>query len=123
MTFDFIDTYVVFGFILLTLFIVLAACIDRYKSDRWSRVLNAEYLAMVATQNRTFEHKNHERLAEFSWEVEAVHVARSSRSQKRVLRDRRGQIVATHYEQIVVADLVELLPVVKTPLLLPPATV
>jgi hypothetical protein len=65
---DFIDTYVVFGFILLTVFIVVAARIDRYMSYRWSRVLNAEYLARVA-------------------------------------------------------DLVELLPLVKTPLLLPPATV
>jgi hypothetical protein len=120
---DFIDTYVVFGFILLTVFIVVAACIDRYKSDRLSRVLNAEYLARVAKQNRTFEYENHERFTEFSWEVEAVHVARSSRSQKRVLRDRRGRIVASHDEEIVVADLVELLPVVKTPLLLPPAVV
>ena len=80
MTHDFIDTYVVFGFILVTVFIVLAACIDRYKSYRWSGVLNAEYLVRVARQNRTFEYRNHERFA-------------------------------------------ELLPVVKTPLLLPPATV
>ena len=80
MTHDFIDTYVVFGFILVTVFIVLAACIDRYKSYRWSGVLNAEYLVRVARQNRTFEYGNHERFA-------------------------------------------ELLPVVKTPLLLPPATV
>ena len=41
MTHDFIDTYVVFGFILVTVFIVLAECIDRYKSHRWSGVLNA----------------------------------------------------------------------------------
>ena len=126
MTHDFIDTYVLFGFIFGMLVIILAVCVDRYKSLRWSSMLNAEYLSRVASQAasfRTFEYKKPQPLAEFRWEVETVHVAGANRSRKRVLRDRFDRIVARHYEQIVVVDLVEALPRVKTPLLLPPATV
>ena len=122
---DFIDPYVVGGFILVTSFIILAACIDRYRSHRWGRILNAQYLARAASQAssfRTFEYQNHERFAEFRWEVEAVHVARGSRSRKRVLRDRLGRVVANHYEQLVIADLNHM-SLVKAALLLPPATV
>ena len=126
MTHDFIDTYVVCGFILVMVFIILAACVDRYKSYRWSTMLNAEYLARMTSEARsfaTFEYQNHQPLTEFRWEVEAVEVTGATRSRKQVLRDRLGRIVARHYERIVIADLVETLPNVKTPLLLPPATV
>lgn len=126
MTNNFIDTYVLVGIFLGTLFIALAVCVDRYKSYRWSSMLNADYLARVASQAanfRTFEYPKPQPLAEFRWEVEAVDIAGATRSRKRVLRDRFNRVVARHYEQIVVVDLVEALPSVKTPLLLPPATV
>ena len=125
MTHGFIDTYVVCGFIFVTLFIILVACIDRYKSRRWSRMVNAEYLARVASQATSFgpfEDQSRQPFPEFHWEVEAVHVADCFRGRKRVLRDQSGRIVARHYEQIVLADLVEVLSTVKAPLLLPPAT-
>ena len=113
MTHDFVDTYVLFGFIFGMFVIILAVCVDRYKSHRWSSMLNADYLARVASQAahfRTFEYQKRQPLAEFRWEVETVDVAGAARSRRRVLRDRFDRIVARHYEQIVVVDLIEALP-------------
>ena len=76
MVHGFIDIYVMCGFIVVMLFMILAACIERYILLRSSRILNAEYLARVASQSfGTFEYQNRQPLAEFCWEVEAVPVA------------------------------------------------
>jgi hypothetical protein len=113
---DFIDAYVVYGFISVLAFIILLVSIDRFLTRRRSTVLNAEYLARVQSQTRnfgTFQSQSQSRttrlpfaaaLAELPWELEAVHVTGSSRSRTRVLRDRLGRTVATHYEEIVAGD-------------------
>ena len=83
MTNDFIDAYFLFGFIFLTFFIILLSCINRYRSLRWSRILNAAYQARLASQEttfETFEYQPHQSPAECCWEVEAVHVGGGFRS-------------------------------------------
>ena len=97
----------------------MLVCIDRYLTRRRSTALNAKYLARVQSQQSQtrnfgpFQSQNHSRttglpfgtaLAELPWELEALHVARGSARRTRVLRDRLGRTVATHYEEIVAAD-------------------
>jgi hypothetical protein len=113
---DFIDAYVVYGFISVLAFIIMLVSIDRYLTRRRSTALNAKYLARVQSQARnfgTFKSRSQSRttrlpfdaaLAELPWELEAVHVTGASRSRTRVLRDRLGRTVATHYEEIVAGD-------------------
>lgn len=112
---DLIDAYVVYGFISVLTFIIMLVSIDRLVTRRRSTVLNAKYLARVQSQGRNFgifQSQSRRRagltfdaaLADLPWELEAVHATGSSLSRTRVLRDRLGRTVATHYEEIVAGD-------------------